>query len=296
MTFTAMKGQKVETPEDFAKLKYPLMGSPKLDGIRAYIKDGKVWSYKNKLIPNKSIQARFGRPMFNGLDGELIVGEPTGLGVFNRTTSGVMSIEGTPDVKFYVFDNFLHDASFGIRHANLTRTWVDPKMGVVVVNHYLLKNEKGLLSFEAECLEAGYEGVVGRSLDGIYKQGRSTLREGYMWKLKRFGDSEAKIVGIYEKLHNGNEKGQDGKRTTHKAGKTGLGTLGGFRVIGMKEPFKGIPFDLGCGQMTHRQAQEIWDAGEKAVKGKIAKFKYQMFGVKDAPRIPVFLGFRDPRD
>jgi len=87
---------------DLEKLRLPLLGSPKLDGIRAIVIDGVVVSRNLKPIPNRRIQAIFGKNFLNGLDGELIVGDPTAKDAFRQTSSGVMSIEGDPDAMFHV--------------------------------------------------------------------------------------------------------------------------------------------------------------------------------------------------
>ena len=87
---------------NFDKLRYPIYTQPKLDGIRVIIKDGIVYSRSLKAIPNKYVQSLFGH--LHGLDGELIVGNPTAHDVFQKTTSGVMSKYGEPDVTLYAFD------------------------------------------------------------------------------------------------------------------------------------------------------------------------------------------------
>ena len=89
------------TEVDFNKLRYPVYTQPKLDGIRVIIKDGVVYSRSLKAIPNKHVQALFRH--LQGVDGELIVGNPTAHDVFQKTTSGVMSKEGEPDVTLYAF-------------------------------------------------------------------------------------------------------------------------------------------------------------------------------------------------
>ena len=84
--------------------RFPLLGSPKLDGIRCLVVDGVVVGRSLKPIPNAYVQEQFGKPEFEGFDGELIVGSPVGDGCFQRTSSGVMSEDGTPDVSYHVFD------------------------------------------------------------------------------------------------------------------------------------------------------------------------------------------------
>src|SRR5690606_41939772 len=74
---------------DVAKLKFPVWASPKLDGIRAIVKDGRLLSRSLKLIPNEATQSLFGRPSHEGLDGELIVGSPTAPNVLHVTSGAI---------------------------------------------------------------------------------------------------------------------------------------------------------------------------------------------------------------
>lgn len=63
------------TDADLGKLRFPLLASAKLDGVRAVVRDGVVYSRSNKPIPNAYVQQKFSR--FEHFDGELIVGDPT---------------------------------------------------------------------------------------------------------------------------------------------------------------------------------------------------------------------------
>ena len=106
-------------PEDLdatlASLRYPLLASPKLDGIRATVQNGKLYSRSLKLVPNLALQALWGRTTLDGLDGEIIVGPPTAPDCFARTTSLVMSRDGgSEDAAYYVFDSFT-DEPFRLR-------------------------------------------------------------------------------------------------------------------------------------------------------------------------------------
>ena len=86
------------------KINFPVYVSTKLDGVRSLVIDSVVYSRSLKPIRNKYVQKLFGKPEYNGMDGELVVGDIYAKDVFQKTTSGVMSAEGEPDVKFYVFD------------------------------------------------------------------------------------------------------------------------------------------------------------------------------------------------
>jgi DNA ligase-1 len=164
-----------------------------------------------------------------------------------------------------------------------------------VVRQFWISNEDELLDHEQRRLSAGYEGLILRSISGGYKFGRSTVREGIMLKLKRFTDEEAVVVDFEEQMHNGNEATVDNlgrtKRSSHKANKVGKGTLG--KLVCESERYSDL-FRIGTG-FTDAQRQQIWDY-RHTYKGKLVKFKHQPYGQKDAPRTPVFLGWRDKRD
>ena len=84
-----------------SRLSYPCLVSPKLDGVRAIVINGVVMSRNLKPIPNAYIQKILGE--FEYYDGELIVGDPTDPACYRNTVSGVMSMDGEPKVKFWVF-------------------------------------------------------------------------------------------------------------------------------------------------------------------------------------------------
>jgi DNA ligase-1 len=275
-------------------LRYPLYASPKLDGVRAIIKDGVVLSRSLKPIPNHFVQRRFGRKALEGCDGELIVGEPTAPDVFRTTTSAVMSEDGEPDAKFYVFDMVRPDRLFEWRYGVYRKACARWKH-CVAVNQWSLTNHDDLLTHERRFLREGYEGIMLRSLNGEYKYGRSTLKEAYLVKLKRFLDSEARVLEVLEQETNNNEATTSElgltKRSSHKVNKTGAGTCGALRV---KDTKTGVEFNIGTGMDDEMKAW-LW-RNRHAVIGRLAKYKYFPGGVKEKPRFPVFIGFRAESD
>ena len=70
-----------------------------------------------------------------------------------------------------------------------------------------------------------------------------------------------------------------------------MGTLGALRVRDVKTQ---VEFKIGTGY-DDALRQEIWDHQKKYSK-LLVKYKYQAAGAKDAPRFPVFIGFRDEND
>lgn len=282
--------------DDVKTLRLPLLGSPKLDGIRAMVIDGVLVSRNLKPIPNKRVQAMFSKRMLEGLDGELIVGPAGAPDVFRATTSGVMSVDGEPDVWFHVFDCMSEPELPFYRRLEVARNIVTGSGRSVVVDQSPIVDLEWLAAFEAECLALGYEGVMLRHPESPYKYGRGTLRAHDLMKLKQFADAEAKVVGVYEQQHNANEAKRDAlgrvERSSHKAGKVGKGVLGGLEVVGVNGPYKGKEFNIGTG-FDDAQRAALW---RENLTGKIVKYKYFPSGSKDAPRFPVFLGWRAKGD
>lgn len=282
---------------DFTKIQYPVYASPKLDGIRCSIVDGKALSRTLKQIPNKHIFNQLSVNWLNGLDGELIIGSPTSKTCYTESVSGVMRHEGEPAYTYYVFDHHEVSGSFARRFQELLASagqWSKHPQ-ICLLEQNLLHNEAEMLAYEAAKVEEGYEGIILRSPEAPYKYGRSTVKEGYLLKVKRFEDSEAEIIGFEEEMYNGNEAEVNElgrtKRSSAQAGKIGKNTLGAFHV---RDVVSGIEFSIGTG-LTAADRQHFWD-NRNDYSGKIVKYKFFAVGVKIAPRHPVFLGMRDEKD
>jgi DNA ligase-1 len=296
------------SPADMSKLRFPLWLSPKLDGIRALVINGVVMSRSLKPIPNQHVQELFGH--LEGYDGELIVGSPTDKDCFRNTTSGVMSRDGKPDVSYHVFDR--HDltaCTWDTRYNSLRET-----TAVRAVRHNLVVSHSEIEEHEVAYLEQGFEGVMLRDPNGPYKNGRSTAKEGWLLKVKRFEDSEALVLGMEEKMHNGNEAtvGELGqtKRTSHQENLVPLNTMGALIVRDLKT---GVEFNIGTGFTDEERSwwwneffnRHLWRAGKMNNGGWIrecldpnefVKYKFFASGSKDKPRFPAYLGIRNKED
>ena len=279
--------------QDVNALRYPVLASPKLDGIRGTMQGGVLLSRSLKPIANKNVQAKFAN-LPDGVDGEFIVGDPTAKDCYQKTNSVIMSHDKpADDVNFYAFDMLTTD-EFTVRYALLKSKigWM-PSVHIVPQNSVL--GSEGLLETEAAWLEEGYEGVMIRDPKGPYKHGRSSTKEGILLKLKRFEDAEAEIIGCYEEMKNNNEEFRNelGRtaRSTAKAGLVGKGTLGGFDV---RDLDSGVEFQVGSG-FDAAQRSEYWRNQDKLI-GQIIKYKSFKIGVKDKPRHPIYLGMRSKED
>ena len=278
-------------PNFFKKLQYPLLCSPKLDGIRGLSLGGKLYSRSGKLLPSRQVQEEFKN--LPALDGELIEGDPKDFDVYNRTQSHVMSEDKPGNLTYWVFDCLEDSSSPFYKRLDLAESLIShPK--VRLVPHEYIDSYEELLAYEEKQLDLGYEGIMMRSPIAPYKHGRCTMNEGYFFKLKRFSDTEGVIVGFEERMTNTNkaEESELGytKRSSSKEGLRPAGTLGKFLVS-----YREDTLPVALGSFKHSEAQEIWDNQDKYL-GLTLKFRYFGHGVKDRPRFPRAIGFRSELD
>lgn len=307
---------------------YPCLVSTKLDGIRCFIEDGRVYTRKRELMPNLHVQRMLGHGALNGLDGELIVGEPYADDVLRVTNSAVMSIDGAPDTRFYVFDFCNGDAQqtpYLERYRRLQHAFaLSPYNGhpwLKLLEQHVVNSDEELFAMQENVLELGYEGLILRRPSAGYEFGRSTdntknavhaktgkpLKPWSMLKLKRFSSGEAKVVGAEEGKHNDNDLEVDAlglaKRSKAIAGMVPNGVLGKLLV---HDVVTGVPFRIGSG-FSDRDRAQLWadHTGQpvqgcqptgRPLVGRLWRYKHFEIGVKDAPRNPVSLGERDWRD
>lgn len=289
--------------------------SLKYDGVRTYVEDRNAFSRKCELWPNVFVQEWFYKhhSVLEGMDGELIVGPSNAKDVFQRTMSGITSQDGLPDFKFYVFDLWDRpEAEASKRHEFLRNRFkiMPPKVRqrLVLVRQHPVGQYDPLHQMYLSAIDMGYEGLIGRRTDGLYKNGRSTLKEGLLLKFKEFADSEIQITGIQQGKSNQNEKEQDklgkAKRSSAKAGKVEVETIGAFLGVDVNpaSPFYGSPVKVGPGDYKKDVLAQMWADYQKdrsTLIGKFLTYKYQVAGVKSAPRYPggrSAKGIRDQRD
>lgn len=277
------------------KAKFPYIATPKIDGIRFLMVDGVAVSRTFKPIRNVHIQNMLQKYLPNGIDGELTSGD-----TFQSSTSAVMTIEGEPKFKVWIFD-----------YVNPDRETIDPfesrMSGIPDINvpedcfelsilkGIRIHTQEELDDYERVCLETGYEGVMLRDPQGTYKFGRSTVNENILLKVKRFLDDEAELIDVLEKMSNQNPEDYDAfghiKRSASLDGMVPMGTAGTLMVRNKD----GLEFGIGSG-LDDKMRDEIWNNKEKYIGKQLVKYKYFPQGIKELPRHPVFLGFRDPDD
>ena len=278
---------------------FPYLASPKLDSVRALVRNGQLVSRSLKPIANKYIREILSDPILDGLDGELLIGDPSNKEAFKESIPIIMSKDKVDDrFILHVFDYFtfpdrpFHERLYmaEMKLQNLARFRPDLSEFLRMVPHTVVTSQSDLDRYEQDVLAQGYEGVMLRSMDGPYKFGRSTVKENYLLKVKRYSDDEATVIGFVELMHNDNEATIDHlghtKRSTHKDNKRPAGTLGALQVRNKA----GVEFEIGTG-FTEGYRQVIWDNQGHFI-GKVLTYKHFEHGKILKPRHPVFLRWR----
>lgn len=299
------------------KIQFPIAVSPKIDGIRCLVHPqlGPV-TRSFKPVPNEFIRDTLKRTFMTYgqyLDGEIVTVKPNnkelGSGFdhddFNTIQSNVMTRHGTPAFRFLVFDWYDPSEGFWKRHSKLCDLTADERYARyinrellindcgILVGHKVCHNKEELLWFEQWAVEKGYEGIMTRTLEGPYKEGRSTFKQGYLCKLKRWSDSEGTVVGFTQLMVNHNSpminvfglqerpKRKDDLIPINAVGAIILNTEWGELHVG-----SGLDVSL----------REVLWYNQEHYLGQKVSFKYQKHGMQSLPRFPIFRGFRHEED
>lgn len=282
-----MKPMLAATCEDMAKLRFPLLATPKIDGIRALNIEGNLLARSLKAIPNKYVRSVIGIPELHGLDGELDLQRKA---TFQEVSSAILSEDGEPAFIYRVFDLVIPNVAYSRRMALLdimSQRIAD--LGLTKHFAFLFPQEVKTLGelqlYTQTCLDQGWEGAMVRKPEGSYKFGRSTFNEHGLIKIKPFEDDEATIVGFEELQHNANEAETNAlghtERSSAQAGLFGGDTLGALVCESPKWP--NVTFKIGTGfdALTRRN---IW-MSQKDCLGRKVKYKFQRIGSLDRPRV-----------
>ena len=276
---------------DSEKAKFPYAATPKIDGIRFLMVGGAALTRSFKPIRNEYLQKILSSNLPEGIDGELTSGSTF------QECSSIMRIKGEPDFKVWIFDfvnpnDEIKPYKERMNELRKFESFNIPSYEILFPT--IVSNQEQIDQLMIKNLNAGYEGLMLRDPNGIYKFGRSSVKENILLKVKEFMDDEAEIIAFREKMVNTNEGLKDNfgrtKRSSCQDGLKPSGTLGGF-ILRNSE---GLEFSCGSG-LNDALRDEIWKNQSKYL-GKLVKYKYMSKGIKELPRHPVFIGFRDETD
>lgn len=238
-------------------LRYPLLATPKIDGIRFLVVGGRAVTRSLSPIPNDRIREWIEANLPEGVDGEI-----TAPGGFGATSSAVTRKDGTPDFTLHVFDRYEHDTYW--QRVSKCMNLHNFKLKVRVLVPVEIRDESSLWTFEDVCLEQGHEGVILRDPNGAYVCGRTKEESGLFLKLKRHRDDEAVVCSV--------------------------DTDGAMNV-----EWQGKAFDLAWNSSLGLTRADVW-AMRNDIVGRIVRFRHQPRGAKRLPRFPVLTGFREGWD
>lgn len=289
------------------KLRFPVAMSPKIDGVRGINIHGSMTGRTIKPFQCRMITGGMSVAALAGMDGELAAERKTHPDLCRLTTSATSTIEGTVPVDWHVFDLIdpaLAHMTFVERHklipgridAAYESGQLPDWLNLYVVPYYIVNSHEEVVALDRQFLEEGYEGSILRALDSPYKHGTSTLREGYLLRIKHFDDGEFEITGVEEGQHNANEDKRNAlgyiERSTHAENMEPNGMVG--RLLG-KCLQSGEPMVVSPGRLTHKERKLYFEQPELII-GSIGKYKHFAKGAKDKRRFPTFQSFRNPVD
>lgn len=298
---------------DLSKIKYPILGSFKMDGVRMIFDVGRMFSRSLKEIPNIQIHERYNdlKELTNRLgiklDGEFYSHVSTFqmIQAYTRTENWndnkVIKKYGKvlsppDDFGFYCFDMLKDDVNvpFSDRCNMLKELSVNCSL-INIVEQFELNNEAEVKDLFKTALNKGYEGLILKSGEGHYKFGRGTINEGLIYKVKLFKTFDAKIIDVMQatKVRDGAEKkvNELGRSVTSKkkGDRIPIDRAACFKVL-----FERNELDVVIA-MKNDEKDEIWKNRVKYI-GKWIEYKAMEIGAKDVPRHPVMVRFREDLD
>lgn len=296
-------------------IKFPVLASDKLDGIRCILYKGEILSRSLKPIQNKQLREKL-RPLADySRDNDLIIdGEIYSPKLsFQEITKYVMTkdftdpktikkegrvLEIPEHLMFYGFDCIVSD-NFEekffdrvVRLANLEMEFHTIFKRLMNVTCNTLEELHDV--FES-VIEDGGEGLILRSYEGRYKCGRGTLKEGIIYKLKPYATFDAKIMDVVQAT----EVNPNAEKKINELGNSVTSKKKGDRILVDKASAVWVEYEEKPLKvmlaMTDEEKKEIW-ANKDNYVGRFIEYKGMLVGAKDVPRHPVFIRFREDKD
>ena len=249
------------------KIQTPCFVQPKLDGTRCVGVPGKgLFSRNRKSYPHMAhiLKELEGIPFM--LDGELYSDKLT----FQEIVGLVKKETLTPDdekkqelIQFHIYDH-IGSGTFEERFKNIQSLFKKPFKYLVLVKTEVCSEYDDIFKKHKEYIAEGWEGVMIRNRNGLYKSTRSVDLQKY----KDFMDEEFKITGFQE----------------------GVGLESGC-VVWTCETKEGKSF--ACRPQGSREDRmKLFLEGDSYI-GKFITVKFQEWTDGKLPRFPVGISIRD---
>lgn len=298
-----------------SKLVFPLGAQMKIDGVRGLTTEGYLTGRSLKKHKNKFTTAFYSSPEYAFLDGELAAEDERHPDLCRITSSALSTIQGEPFTFWHVFDclrkEILH-APYVERHKYLAQYIAyEHSQGrcqhAKVVPMIVCNTLADLKALDERWLEMGYEGTIIRGLNAPHKEGRSTINQGQLLRIKQFIEAEAVVFSLEEGNTNENEAqiNELGRtfRTSHQENKVPNGVVGNMQCQvredveweGKVVIQRGQMITVSPGNMDHTMRKYYWENPNEIVQ-RVIKFKFFPKGIKDKPRFPTYVCHRSAED
>ncbi len=246
---------------------FPAYTQPKLDGTRMSFDGKQGWSRSNKLyIPEVIEHLKVKLPDGMILDGELML--PHESYTFQETIRAIKKFrkDVSPQLKFFVYDIINTKQPFIERIADLVNTVrALNHPNIILVDTHIVQSEEQLQAKHLDYVQAGYEGLMVRNAQGLYKLKDRSVD---LQKLKNFDEAEFIINNFTE--GSGKDEGT---------------------VLFVCDAFENGEFTVRP-KGTHAQRKAWFDEGEDLI-GKELTVRYQGLSEDGIPRFPVGIAIRD---
>ena len=200
--FTPMKAHSYK--DYAAKVTYPCYMQPKLNGQRLMIdKHGVAWSKQGEPLelPAHWVGVKELAIELGGLDGEVYAGLEAegGLSLQKIISAFRKPNADTPKLQYWVYDlpTESEQSKRAEKLSDLLHQGI-PKSFVPVSGHLIMDEAEGDAYYE-RCVNAKYEGVVYRMLDGVYEFGKRSYN---LIKRKPRQTAEAKVLSVEKDRNN----------------------------------------------------------------------------------------------
>ena len=292
---------------DLSTLNYSLLASTKLDGIRCIFKDGEILSRSLKQIQCKQLRERlepirkFSEENNIIFDGEIYSSELSFQEITHFVMTQDLGDEELPaSVKFYCFDSIEEnkiDTPFKQRADFATLCMMRFPDIAFPVEQVEVDNAEEVNEFFEQVLKENYEGLILRDPKGAYKYGRGTLKEGLIFKVKPFLESDAQVTGVVQATR----VDEMAEKTINELGRSVTSKKKDDRILIEKASavtvdYKGQSLKVTLA-LTDEEKIEVWKNKESYI-GKWIEYKYLAVGMKEGglPRHPTSLRWRIDKD
>ena len=225
-----------DVPADYAGVTWPKIGMPKVDGVYGRNNAGRFLGRSGKQLKNKFVTARFSAAVFDGMHGELTLGNnPTLPTLCIDTSAAVRRVNGEPDIYWWIWDYAppsLESKGFAHRLEALIKCVIQLNIPTVLDMPFrFLRNAEEAEEYYRKLRGHGYEGMVLRGVDDRFQgDKRASMANQFFLRRKPWLEEDGLVVGLLEGSSNTNEQEINERglafRRTHSAGMVPSGMVG----------------------------------------------------------------------